>query len=64
MLGQVKYTIDPSCVNTAEEYPAYSWDPKAQLKGEDKPVKECDHACDSDRYVLYTYTQTLMSGVY
>lgn len=64
MLGQVKYTIDPSCVNTAEEYPSYAWDPKAQLKGEDKPIKESDHACDSDRYVLYTYTKTLMSGVY
>lgn len=64
LLKQGRYTIDPSCVYTAEEYPSYAWDPKAQAKGEDKPIKESDHACDSDRYALYTYTQTMMSGVY
>lgn len=64
LLGQDRYTISPKCIATSEEYPSYSWDPKAQMKGEDKPIKEADHACDSDRYVLYTYTKTMMSGVY
>jgi PBSX family phage terminase large subunit len=59
-----RYTIDPSCKNTISEYPAYSWDPKAQKIGEDKPLKVNDHACDSDRYAIYTESKTALSGVY
>ena len=28
----------------------YSWDPKAQARGEDKPIKRDDHAVDAERY--------------
>lgn len=38
------------CQNTIKELSAYRWDPKAQQKGEDKPVKEEDHAMDALRY--------------
>ena len=30
----------------------------------DKPVKEHDHTCDTDRYVLYTESLTGLTGVY
>lgn len=58
------YTMDPSCVNTIEEYETYSWDANAQLLGQDKPVKKHDHACDSDRYGIHTYMKGRLSGVY
>lgn len=59
-----KYFIDESCTNTDLEYVSYSWDAKAQEKGIDKPVKAHDHACDTDRYALYTDSQGALSGVY
>ncbi len=58
------YFIDESCTNTHLEYVSYAWDAKAQLKGEDKPLKVHDHACDTDRYALYTDSKGEMTGVY
>lgn len=40
------------CKNTISEFSAYRWDPKAQERGEDKPIKQHDHAMDSLRYVV------------
>lgn len=40
------------CTNTINEFSAYSWDPKAQERGEDKPIKQHDHAMDALRYVV------------
>jgi len=48
------YTIDKSCENTKKEYETYSWDPNAQKRGEDKPLKQNDHCPDRDRYVLFS----------
>ena len=56
--------MDRSCVNTEKEYASYVWDPNAQRQGIDKPLKEHDHTCDTDRYVLYTESLGGMSGVY
>ena len=56
--------MDRSCVNTEKEYTSYVWDKAAQLAGKDKPVKEHDHTCDTDRYVLYTESLNGLSGVY
>lgn len=64
MLNTGKFYIDKSCVNTKMEYSTYSWDPMAQKQGKDRPIKEHDHTCDTDRYVLYTDTLNGMSGVY
>lgn len=50
--GQIKWSS--KCVNTFREMNAYIWDSKAADKGEDKPVKEHDHALDADRYFVYT----------
>jgi len=54
MLGNGKYFIDKSCENTRKEYVSYVWDSNAQRKGEDKPLKQNDHAVDCDRYGLFT----------
>lgn len=37
-----------------QEAPGYSWDPKATLAGEDKPLKVADHSLDAGRYVITT----------
>ncbi len=58
------YYIDKTCVNTEKEYASYVWDPNAQRLGVDKPLKEHDHTCDTDRYVLYTDSLGGLSGVY
>ena len=64
MLNTGKFYIDKSCVNTKMEYSTYSWDPMAQKQGKDRPIKEHDHTCDTDRYVVYTDDLNGMSGVY
>jgi PBSX family phage terminase large subunit len=45
-----KLKIHSSCKNTIESISSYSWDPKAQQRGEDAPMKVNDHAADSLRY--------------
>lgn len=64
LLSAGLYTMDPSCKNTIAEYETYSWDPKAQILGQDKPIKKHDHACDSDRYGIHTYLMGRLSGIY
>lgn len=58
------YLMDKSCKETEKEYMSYVWDSDAQKLGKDKPVKEHDHTCDCDRYVLYTDSLSSLSGVY
>ena len=58
------YYIDKSCSNTAKEYSSYAWDPNAQAKGLDKPIKAHDHTCDADRYVIHTWSLQGLAGVY
>lgn len=64
VLQTQKYFIDKSCECTHHEYVSYVWDAAAQLKGMDKPLKIHDHACDSDRYALYTDSLGELTGVY
>lgn len=64
MLNTGRFFMDLSCKNTEQEYSSYVWDKQAQLSGKDKPVKEHDHTCDTDRYVLYTDQIYGLSGVY
>ncbi len=42
------------CINTLKEFATYTWDEKAVLKGEDKPLKINDHAMDACRYFVNT----------
>jgi PBSX family phage terminase large subunit len=48
--GRLK--ILASCERLRYEFPSYSWNPKAQERGEDKPLKDNteDHALDALRY--------------
>ena len=54
LLNQGSFLIDESCENLIKEFASYIWDAKAAEKGEDKPVKEHDHALDALRYMAYT----------
>ena len=50
-----KIKFNECCENTFAEFVSYVWDTKyAQKTGEDKPVKEHDHAMDDIRYFCYT----------
>lgn len=42
------------CKNTIKEFSSYIWDSKACERGEDKPIKQHDHAMDAVRYFCYT----------
>lgn len=41
-----RFFIHESCKNSITQAQSYSWDIKAQQRGEDKPLKEDDHCCD------------------
>jgi phage terminase large subunit len=43
--GKPRLTVDPSCVETINEFESYVWKPE-----KDEPVKENDHAMDALRY--------------
>lgn len=48
--GKIKFTRN--LPNLFKELGSYVWDDKAAERGEDKPVKQHDHACDSMRYFV------------
>lgn len=54
LLNMGRLVFSDSCVNTIKEFASYIWDEKAAQRGEDKPVKEHDHAMDAVRYFCYT----------
>lgn len=54
LLIQGSIFIDSSCDNLIKEFASYIWDVRAADRGEDKPVKEHDHALDALRYFCMT----------
>ena len=54
LLNLGKIIFASSCENTIQEFGSYIWDAKAAERGEDKPVKQHDHAMDAVRYFCYT----------
>ena len=54
LLNEGKIAISDQCPNTIKEFGSYIWDQKASEHGEDKPVKQHDHAMDALRYFCYT----------
>jgi len=54
LLNTGRLFFSQSCVNTIKEFASYIWDPKAADRGEDKPIKQHDHAMDAVRYFCYT----------
>ena len=52
-MNEGKILFSNRCPNLFKELSSYVWDEKAAERGEDKPVKEHDHACDAMRYFVY-----------
>lgn len=48
-------TLDKSCKYTIEQTIGYVWDSAAQRRGEDRPLKQNDHAPDALRYGLHSH---------
>lgn len=51
-LGKIMFYT--CCENTIREFASYTWDEKAMERGEDKPIKQFDHAMDAVRYFCNT----------
>ena len=51
--------IHPRCKHLIDEIQGYAWDAKAQERGEDRPLKVNDHACDALRYGLMEYERDI-----
>jgi PBSX family phage terminase large subunit len=45
--------VRPRCEGLLAEMASYSWDPRAQERGEDKPIKKADHGPDALRYAEF-----------
>jgi len=50
-VGKIMFT--PGLKNLFKEFASYIWDDKAAERGEDKVVKQHDHAMDAMRYFVY-----------
>jgi PBSX family phage terminase large subunit len=50
------------CQHLIKEFGTYSWDPKSVKLGEDKPLKQNDHALDSLRYTIFTHFKPIYDG--
>ncbi len=47
--------ICKECTGLIKEMESYVWDSKAAIKGDDRPMKQDDHAIDSLRYAIFTH---------
>ena len=54
LLNTGRLIFSDSCISTIREFASYVWDEKAAQRGEDRPVKDHDHAMDAVRYFCYT----------
>lgn len=45
--GRPRMTVEPTCINTINEFESYAWKPE-----KDEPVKENDHILDAIRYLI------------
>lgn len=63
LFGGGRLKIHRSCSNLIKELQNYVWDEKATQRGEDKPIKDNDHACDALRYVVASMrTEKYLNG--
>lgn len=54
MIARRLIKVHERCSKTREEIMSYTWDPKAALRGEEKPIKLEDHCDDALRYYVKT----------
>lgn len=52
LLGGDRLRVHDSCTGLIDEMLGYVWDPKAQQRGEDRPLKVDDHGPDALRYAV------------
>lgn len=52
LLNGGELLVAERCKNLRREFASYVWDTKAQLRGEDRPLKQNDHALDALRYII------------
>lgn len=52
LIANDMYRVHRRCKHHLKELSSYAWDPKAQERGEDKPLKQNDHTCDAARYIV------------
>jgi len=62
LLSKERLYINDCCTHAIDEFYSYSWDEKASLSGEDKPLKEDDHVMDCVRYFSYTIARRYYKG--
>ena len=63
LIGGRNLMVHKDCTNLIEQIQSYAWDPKAASRGEDKPIKESDHATDSARYLLASVFKHGLEGL-
>ena len=61
LMGQDHFRVHRRCRYTLKELTSYVWDPVAQKRGEDKPLKANDHCMDAVRYIVNSTRTTWMS---
>jgi len=54
LLATDRLLVSDRCTNLIDQIPAFVWDPKATLRGEDKPVKSEDDEVDALRYAVFS----------
>lgn len=54
LISMDHYRIHPQCTWTVKGFAMYTWDEKAQERGDEKPVKKDDDAMDANRYGCYS----------
>ena len=59
LLDAGRLMVHPRCGRLIGELEGYLWDSKAQERGEDRPIKQNDHAVDALRYGLMNYRRDL-----
>ncbi|MFI5384036.1 MAG: PBSX family phage terminase large subunit, partial [Methanosarcina thermophila] len=55
LLSEGNLVICKECVNLIKEIEGYVWDEKSCRRGDEKPLKQNDHAVDALRYPLFTH---------
>ncbi len=55
MLSEGNLVVCKSCTNLIKEIEGYVWNESSCKRGEDKPLKQHDHAVDALRYPIFTH---------
>ena len=63
LLSSNNLLIHKDCLDIQKEFSLYSWDKKAQARGEDKPISKYDHTLDALRYGIMGIDKTTVRDV-